>query len=101
MKVFFCSLFAIFAASSFAKSLDYHISVYGPDAEKIFNSSPKQLASCSYAEADPNDQGNFGEMLNKLINNREINSVMCVKIGSNTFACEEHTLWLSKPCDFN
>ncbi|MCB0327971.1 MAG: hypothetical protein KDD52_10200, partial [Bdellovibrionales bacterium] len=100
MKVLFCSLFTVFSASSFAKSLDYSISVYGSDAQKIFNASPKRLSSssCSYAEASPDKQGDLGETLNKLINNKDINSVMCVKVGKKTFACEGSTLWFYKPC---
>lgn len=78
---------------------DYSASVYGDKAQQILKLLPKLKDGCGYAQATVADQGDLGnKALNTLINDKNINSVLCMQIGESTFACEESTLWFSEAC---
>lgn len=97
ISVFFGTI--IFSAFASATSNDYSISFYGDTAQKIFQVSKKMNGSCSYVEA--NDGDSLGKDVEKLINDANINSVQCIFIGEQTYACEASTLWFSEPCQLN
>ena len=86
------------SASAMGRNNDYSTSFYGAEAQKIFNASKKLTDTCTYVQANASAQGNLGDILNKLIGDKNINSVSCVHIGEQTYACEASTLWFGNPC---
>jgi hypothetical protein len=83
-----CAISCFISLNAFAHGDDYSTSFYGDKAQELFDASTKITDTCTYAQADVNDQGNLGDKLNPLIGDHNINSVMCVRIGEQTYACE-------------
>jgi hypothetical protein len=77
---------------------DYSTSIYGKKAERLFNLLPKMKSACAYKQADSEKQGDLGPKVSAIVNDSNINSVLCMRIGESTFACEASTLWFSEPC---